>query len=61
MNNKSYELAKQLIPSTYVNQGQDAIRRRENLTTDLLSHRKIPEDGWDDQSIEYVLLFEMNE
>lgn len=54
MNDKNYELACEYIPKTYVTQGHDAIRRRENLVTSLLSHRKIPEEGWDDQTIEYV-------
>ena len=40
MNDKNFELAKNLIPSTYVLQGRDAIKRREHLTTELLSHRK---------------------
>ena len=52
MNDKNFEYAKSLIPATYVNQGRDAIKRRENLVKDLLTHRKIPEIGWDDQSIE---------
>lgn len=52
MNEKNFELAKSFIPSTYVLQGRDAIRRRENQVTELLSHRKIPKEGWDDQSIE---------
>lgn len=54
MNDKNFELAKELIPSTYVDQGRDAIKRRENQVTELLSHKKIPDIGWDDQSIEYV-------
>jgi singapore isolate B (sub-type 7) whole genome shotgun sequence assembly, scaffold_1 len=52
MNEKNFSLASGLIPTTYVNQGRDAIRRRENQVTDLLSHKKLPEKGWDDQSIE---------
>ena len=52
MNEKNFEYARSLIPATYVNQGRDAIKRRENLVKDLFTHRKIPEIGWDDQSIE---------
>lgn len=55
MNEKNFDLAENLIPKTYVLQGRDAIRRRENQVNSLLSHRKIPEKGWDDQSIEYDL------
>lgn len=54
MNDKNFELAKELIPLTYVDQGRDAIKRRENQVTELLSHKKIPDIGWDDQSIECV-------
>ena len=54
MNDKNFELAMELIPSTYVDQGRDAIKRRENQVTELLSHKKIPDIGWDDQSIEYI-------
>ena len=54
MNDKNFELAKELRPSTYVDQGRDAIKRREKQVTELLSHKKIPEIGWDDQSIEYI-------
>lgn len=53
MNEKNFALAENLISATYVSQGQEAIRRRENQVTNLLSHKKIPEEGWDDQSIEY--------
>ena len=53
MNDKNFALAENLIPATYVSQGQEAIRRRKNQVTNLLSHKKIPEEGWDDQSIEY--------
>ena len=52
MNEKNFELARNLIPRTYVYQGRDAIRRREKQVTELLSNRKIPEIGWDNQTIE---------
>lgn len=52
MNDKNMELAANLIPSMYVFQGRDAIKRRERLVTELLSHRKLPETGWDDETIE---------
>ena len=55
MNDKNFELAKNLIPSTYVLQGRDAIKRREHLTTELLFHRKLPEVGWDDDTIEWEM------
>lgn len=57
MNEKNFELSTNLIPSTYVYQGRDAIRRREKQVTELLSQRKIPNEGWDDQSIEYFMVF----
>ena len=52
MNEKNFELARNLITTTYVYQGRDAIRRREKQVTELLSNRKIPEIGWDNQTIE---------
>ena len=57
MNEKNFELSTNLIPSTYVYQGRYAIRRREKQVTELLSQRKIPNEGWDDQSIEYLMVF----
>ncbi|GMF42962.1 unnamed protein product [Phytophthora fragariaefolia] len=55
MNAKSAALAQQLVPSTYVQQGLDAVRGREKLVTALLAQRRLPDDGWDDASVELLL------
>eukprot|EP00644_Phytophthora_capsici_P008098 jgi/Phyca11/10960/fgenesh1_pm.PHYCAscaffold_58_\ len=55
MNSKSAALAEQLIPSTYVKQGLGAIRSREALVTTLLAQRRLPDEGWDDASVEMLL------
>ncbi|RLN74641.1 hypothetical protein BBJ28_00020021 [Nothophytophthora sp. Chile5] len=55
MNAKSAELAAQLVPATYVQQGLDAVRGRERQVTTLLAQRRLPDDGWDDASVELLL------
>lgn len=44
-----------LIPRTYAMQGIQNIRSRENLLNNLLLHQKLPEDGIDDQTIEFIV------
>ncbi|KYQ51108.1 O-phosphoseryl-tRNA(Sec) selenium transferase [Trachymyrmex zeteki] len=51
MNNQAFSLAERLIPSTYVN----AKKSRENLIRHFIEHRKWPEEGWDDATIEAFL------
>ncbi|GAB6019326.1 hypothetical protein CHUAL_000920 [Chamberlinius hualienensis] len=55
MNEKSVELASKLISNTYVQQGIQSIHSRENAIRQLIEHRKLPEEGWDTPSIEYLL------
>lgn len=55
MNAKNAQLAEAFVPSTYIQQGLDAIRNREQLLTVLLSQRRVPENGWDEQTVEMVL------
>ncbi|KAG7401248.1 hypothetical protein PHYBOEH_002432 [Phytophthora boehmeriae] len=55
MNAKSAELAAQLVPATYIQQGLDAVRSREKLVTTLLAQRRLPDNGWDDASVELLL------
>ncbi|POM66011.1 O-phosphoseryl-tRNA(Sec) selenium transferase [Phytophthora palmivora] len=49
------DLAEQLVPATYVRQGLDAVRSREKLVTTLLAQRRLPDEGWDDVSVELLL------
>ncbi|KAF1333507.1 O-phosphoseryl-trna selenium transferase, partial [Globisporangium splendens] len=55
MNAKNAQLAEAFVPPTYVEQGLAAIRNREQLFTTLLSQRRVPNDGWDEQTVELVL------
>lgn len=55
MNAKNAQLAEAFVPATYVQQGLDALRNREQLLTVLLSQRRVPDDGWDEQSVEMAL------
>jgi O-phospho-L-seryl-tRNASec:L-selenocysteinyl-tRNA synthase len=55
MEEDSFGPAKGLIPETYLQQGLQALKARQNLVKTLLSNRKLPEEGWDDQSIEKLL------
>ncbi|DAZ95164.1 TPA: hypothetical protein N0F65_012418 [Lagenidium giganteum] len=48
-------LVASLVPSTYVQQGVDALRNRSQLVTSLLAQRRLPDDGWDDLSVELLL------
>lgn len=50
------ELAASLgISKTYLAQGSDSLRARTNLIKTLISERRLPMHGWNDQSIEYFL------
>ncbi|XP_050594155.1 O-phosphoseryl-tRNA(Sec) selenium transferase isoform X2 [Bombus affinis] len=55
MNNQAFSLAERLIPSTYVQQGLNAKKARENLIRHFIEHQKWPEEGWDDATIEAFL------
>lgn len=44
-----------LISPSYLQQGQQAIQRRKKQFRSLLSERRLPSKGWDDQSIELFL------
>ena len=55
MNEKNAALASAFVSSTYIQQGRDALRNREQLLTELLSQRRLPRDGWDDLSVRLLL------
>ena len=55
MNQDSYAVCEKLIPATYVHQGQESRRVRENKIKHLLEQRKWPEEGWDEEAIELLL------
>lgn len=51
----NFELLEQFVPKTYVNQGKQSIKTQENLIGHLLSTRRLPDDGWKEQTIEFLL------
>nr|XP_022338126.1 O-phosphoseryl-tRNA(Sec) selenium transferase-like isoform X2 [Crassostrea virginica]XP_022338127.1 O-phosphoseryl-tRNA(Sec) selenium transferase-like isoform X2 [Crassostrea virginica]XP_022338128.1 O-phosphoseryl-tRNA(Sec) selenium transferase-like isoform X2 [Crassostrea virginica] len=55
MDKDSYTLCEKLVPKSYVQQGQNAKSIHQNQIRHLLEQRRIPEDGWDDQTIELFL------
>ncbi|GLV31937.1 Sec synthetase [Carabus blaptoides fortunei] len=44
-----------LLPATYIKQATDAAKSRENLIHQLIQHKKIPVEGWDEHTIEIFL------
>lgn len=55
MNADCISLCKKLLPETYVDQGRESRRARENKIRLLLEKKKLPEDGWDEADIEMLL------
>lgn len=55
MNEKTSQLASKIISPTYVAQGLQSIRSRENNIRILLEQGKCPADGWDEATIELLL------
>ena len=47
--------ASSLVSRTYSQQGCQALARRRRQVTTLLSQRRLPEQGWDDTTIEMLL------
>lgn len=41
-----------LVSKSYIKQGQQALARRHRLIKTLLSSRRLPEQGWDEPTIE---------
>lgn len=55
MDEATVPLAMNLVGRAYIEQGRQALKRREGLVKTLLSQRKLPAQGWDDASIEHFL------
>ena len=49
------EATKLGVKETYVKQGIQSLRSRQKLFKILLTHKKLPIEGWDDAMIEFVL------
>jgi O-phospho-L-seryl-tRNASec:L-selenocysteinyl-tRNA synthase len=55
MNNTNFDLIAGIVSKSYVVQAQQGRNQRENLIKALLSQRRLPQKGWDDQTIEFFL------
>jgi len=44
-----------LVSRSYITQGEQALARRRRLIKTLLSQRRLPQQGWDDATIEMLL------
>jgi O-phospho-L-seryl-tRNASec:L-selenocysteinyl-tRNA synthase len=55
MDSQNCDIASNLVSKTYIAQGSQALQRRRKLIKSLLSERRLPTEGWDDQMIELFL------
>ncbi|XP_070540300.1 O-phosphoseryl-tRNA(Sec) selenium transferase-like [Ptychodera flava] len=55
MNAESFAHCEKLLPSSYVKQAHQALRARETVIRTFIEHRRWPEEGWDDATIELLL------
>lgn len=55
MNQDVQDLASGLVDASYIQQGAQALRRREKLLRTLLANRRIPEEAWDERHIHSLL------
>jgi O-phospho-L-seryl-tRNASec:L-selenocysteinyl-tRNA synthase len=55
MDATSASLAGGLVDAAYIAQGMVEIRKRDAAVRSLLAHRNLPDDGWDDDTVEHFL------
>ncbi|ESO96581.1 hypothetical protein LOTGIDRAFT_143936 [Lottia gigantea] len=55
MNEEAVKLSEKIVPSNYIQQGIQAKHARENLIRQLIQHKKMPDTGWDNITIEMFL------
>jgi hypothetical protein len=55
MNAENCELAQAFVSRSYVEQGSQALAKRQKLIKALLSQRRLPPTGWDDATIQMFL------
>ncbi|EGG21842.1 O-phosphoseryl-tRNA selenium transferase [Cavenderia fasciculata] len=55
MNQKNLEICKSLINPSYIEQSSQAINQYNHLINVLLTQRRLPDKGWDDQFIRWFL------
>jgi O-phospho-L-seryl-tRNASec:L-selenocysteinyl-tRNA synthase len=53
MNLANFEVASGLVP--YIKQSQQARHQREKLIKNFFDHKKIPDEGWDDLTIQLLM------
>ncbi len=52
MDDAAFGAAARLVGGGYVRQGREALRRRERVVRTLLEHRRLPEEGWEEATLE---------
>ena len=55
MNADNCALARGLVSASYVVQGAEALAKRQKLIKSLLSQRRLPQNGWDDATIDLFI------
>lgn len=55
MDAQNLDLAARLVSSRYIKAGEQALATRRSQIKGLLSQRRMPEEGWDDLTIEAFL------
>lgn len=55
-NDANQRLCESLVSTSYVRQADEASKRQTKLFSQLVSNRKLPTDGWNEQVIESFLL-----
>eukprot|EP00210_Caulerpa_lentillifera_P009075 g8659.t2 len=55
MDDETLNLATRLISKSYIEQGNQQLTKRRKLIKSLLSERRLPQQGWDDLMIEFLL------
>ena len=56
MNEENFNLANKLINPNYVSQGKSGRAQIEKKIKILFSQRNIPDEGWDDNEINFLLV-----
>ena len=55
MNEQCFSLAEGLVSSSYIRQAQQARRAREGMVKTLLAQRRLPPQGWDDNTLRLLI------
>ena len=55
MDSLNADLACGLVSRTYIQQGAQALAHRRRLVKAVLSNRKLPQEGWDDATVEMLI------